>query len=1475
MGRETSGERDTTRLVDTADRERPGVPGRTEAGALQGSGADTSRLLWLQRTHGNRYVRRLFQPQPQFKPRLGPAGDRFEREADRLAGEISYSTADSADSADSAGLRPVTKRPSQGAGQAIDPRIQHLLLQAQAQGRGHPLPAGLRRRYEHGLGTDLAGIRLHTDGRADELNLRFRSSAFTTGHDIFFRRGDYDPASDTGGELLAHELVHAVQQGDGSSPFIQRGKRKNKGGKEPPPKKPKEEEDEEQDPDDALYDEPLEQFVEEPSEEEEESDGPSEIPVIYRDIAAMEDYLDAQGLKREDPKPISVGVVVWNINHLKADDKVDDEDEADVKDADVKDADVMDVEGEAPPSYNTEEITKFMGVLQRRLNQVADRLEATASTLIEELGERKKTAAVRVARREISQLKADIHVIRQLKLDEVLTPGITAMRAQAEDRGTAPISVRANQLQQVRALNRVWQRLRRLRTVLISGKTRSDLKADARDRLRDELTDKDQALIGGAIAGILERLPVADLDKSISALKRETVIDLATRTFLQNKAVNLVLINEMNLGIKHLEATTKKRRLGLSKGPIMLAKGQQVEGGKAGFVTDDADEKTVVGKQYEFYPAVHRTEGDQGLEQLGTFYVSTTGEFAVQGKGVNQAIPWNKRDATFRGIVVHRFSQGGQEFWAGVLHTTPAGKDLNRKKIWPQIEDPLTSLNELAGRFKIPLLIGGDFYIHAEGIVDGLNKEQQKEVEDIALLRHVKASNVARSVFLSAATRGPAVVERLIGAVEAMTTKSKPPPKTPGKAAQGATTKTPTSVDIPELRLIKPGHWQLAHMTGAELKGYWDRYRAAVYLLAGNKTGTLGLAAVKTALAPDDPLGPLWSKTLGGGTLTQLDILRNYRRKDLPDTVNDPEPRITMGRALEKIGYRVVAAGSPTNPKDSGRGENKVQLADLFIANQYWKTTRSGIVAPGTGQLKPMDDPDWSATKTYWQISDHSPVLMLASTDEYAAQPFTAFDLKPVAEQEAMEANRRIWEGFKEKLAGLHTAGFTNISLSKSRKTEGQTAAELETPKTVDEVIGEILKLLTPLPTGPTMVVEEVRVLARQLAQDVRFANPMKITPEIDAVLKYLSEWDHPFYPVDFSDKSLTSDLAATEIPATEIPAPEIPAPEIPGGGPEPPFPTGRIEHGWQTCYLAALIHVFASHENLTGLLSAQHPIPDARHAGVQKSLRDLVTLLRDPAAMIKRGTVESFVLELDKLGGILARRALSETSSKASKSKPSSMKKEAAKTAQHAFATGTAYGLQQDASEILTHLLDLVGPPDPMWIKTQSILAEPGADVGTATDEKHLTLSLGLGTKKHKVKSVSQALRLFTDVEVIESTGQQKQYLFTSLPEVLTLVLNRFGSAVGQTSKVEWAVTPDDPLVIPDEWLSDSFQGPPPTYRLRHVVHHAGTSAHSGHYTSLGKFTGTEQWYRHDDTDPAYRRRLVGRPAALDTGYIYVYVKQ
>ncbi len=102
---------------------------------------------------------------------------------------------------------------TQGAGE-LDPEIGSAI--AAEQGGGSPLPAPLRSEMEHHLGVGLDAVRVHTGARADELSRSVQADAFTTGTDIFFGGGRYDPGSGGGRELIAHELAHVVQQGTGA-----------------------------------------------------------------------------------------------------------------------------------------------------------------------------------------------------------------------------------------------------------------------------------------------------------------------------------------------------------------------------------------------------------------------------------------------------------------------------------------------------------------------------------------------------------------------------------------------------------------------------------------------------------------------------------------------------------------------------------------------------------------------------------------------------------------------------------------------------------------------------------------------------------------------------------------------------------------------------------------------------------------------------------------------------------------------------------------------------------------------------------------------------------------------------------------------------------------------------------------------------------------------------------------------------------
>ncbi len=102
-------------------------------------------------------------------------------------------------------------------------------IQAQLRS-GHPLDGGVKSRMEAAFGGDFSAVRIHTDSSAAELSTRLNARAFTIGRDVAFGAGEYRPGTLIGDALIAHELAHAMQQGNENSaitPLTQGGTEHN------------------------------------------------------------------------------------------------------------------------------------------------------------------------------------------------------------------------------------------------------------------------------------------------------------------------------------------------------------------------------------------------------------------------------------------------------------------------------------------------------------------------------------------------------------------------------------------------------------------------------------------------------------------------------------------------------------------------------------------------------------------------------------------------------------------------------------------------------------------------------------------------------------------------------------------------------------------------------------------------------------------------------------------------------------------------------------------------------------------------------------------------------------------------------------------------------------------------------------------------------------------------------------------------
>jgi phage-related protein len=97
------------------------------------------------------------------------------------------------------------------------------VLTAPGMGGGQPLDTSTRLEMERQFGHDFSDVRTHTGPEAHAAAAGMGAVAFTTGRDIYFSQGTYNPASPAGRGLLAHELAHVVQQGHGSAPAAAQG----------------------------------------------------------------------------------------------------------------------------------------------------------------------------------------------------------------------------------------------------------------------------------------------------------------------------------------------------------------------------------------------------------------------------------------------------------------------------------------------------------------------------------------------------------------------------------------------------------------------------------------------------------------------------------------------------------------------------------------------------------------------------------------------------------------------------------------------------------------------------------------------------------------------------------------------------------------------------------------------------------------------------------------------------------------------------------------------------------------------------------------------------------------------------------------------------------------------------------------------------------------------------------------------------
>jgi len=234
---------------------------QTQKNKFNNHSLSLDQILFLQRTIGNqaveRMVRNVHSPlsvvreQIQAKLKIGQPNDIYEQEADRVAEQIVSSQWSVVNSQKEEVQRQIGEEEekkkeeliqTKPIAEKITPLVQREVVPEEEEereetlqpkemqsnipevpsdfesriralrGGGQPLTKPIRAFFEPRFGYNFSQVHIHNDPEAAKLARALNAEAFTYGRDIYFREGRYNPGTLTGKRLLAHELVHVVQQ---------------------------------------------------------------------------------------------------------------------------------------------------------------------------------------------------------------------------------------------------------------------------------------------------------------------------------------------------------------------------------------------------------------------------------------------------------------------------------------------------------------------------------------------------------------------------------------------------------------------------------------------------------------------------------------------------------------------------------------------------------------------------------------------------------------------------------------------------------------------------------------------------------------------------------------------------------------------------------------------------------------------------------------------------------------------------------------------------------------------------------------------------------------------------------------------------------------------------------------------------------------------------------------------------------------
>lgn len=83
-------------------------------------------------------------------------------------------------------------------------------------GKGAPLSKSVQLFFGERMGYNFGRVKVHTDKEAADSAKAVNAKAYTVGNHVVFNEGQFNQESDEGKKLMAHELVHVMQQDTGT-----------------------------------------------------------------------------------------------------------------------------------------------------------------------------------------------------------------------------------------------------------------------------------------------------------------------------------------------------------------------------------------------------------------------------------------------------------------------------------------------------------------------------------------------------------------------------------------------------------------------------------------------------------------------------------------------------------------------------------------------------------------------------------------------------------------------------------------------------------------------------------------------------------------------------------------------------------------------------------------------------------------------------------------------------------------------------------------------------------------------------------------------------------------------------------------------------------------------------------------------------------------------------------------------------------